>query len=1116
MMFLEWLAAFFSTPASASVIIGNYSPTFVSLSVGIAVFASFMAFTVANQAASSSSALQKHMLLIVGSLALATGIWGMHFVGMLAFDLCTTINYDWWTTLLSFVPGWLAAWVALGLLTRDVIEPRQIYMGGFLVGAGIGSMHYTGMAAMDMAPLLRYDPTIFGLSIIVAVALAMLAIWIRFGLARIRWFTRSTARVTVLASVVMGLAICGMHYIGMSAARFVAPPGVIVPEQEGQMSVFLASAVTFFIVVFITIALGVSLLVKFRNASEEAKQSRRTLLAMMDTAVDGILTFDGHGTILNANPAVTDITGYSREELVGHSVRMLIPEHRRHIYDPILTSVGVTPLENQLMGGNRDRQARHKNGHLVPIRIGVGHTRVADKHYYVAFLSDIRERIRMEKELRSNEAKFRSFFNNVPGLAYRCLDKPGWPMLFITDAVESMTGYPASDFVLPNPTRCFSDIFYPEDIETAEKAISASESFTLEYRIIHRDGSIRWFREQGVAVINEEDGTRWLDGFIFDITERRMMEDELVEAKVAAEQAAAARSAFLANMSHEIRTPMNAIIGFSDIMLDEALNNEQHKHVVTINRSARSLLHLLNDILDSAKLDKGKLDLDFRDFVLTEEIDTVVSTFWLEAKRKSLELEIVLEDGLDTHYHGAPERIRQVLGNLIGNAVKFTSQGRIMLKVGPAPDNRIGFTISDTGIGMSEDQVARVFDAFAQADASMSRKYGGTGLGTTISKQLVELMGGTISARSRLNEGTEFYFEIPLQTASHTERALGNSTIELPPQHILVVDDIQQNVDLISLLLTRHGHTIDVARNGAEAVDKMAQHAFDLVLMDLQMPVLDGLSAARQRRDFEAREKASRVPIIALTASVLVQDKKAAEAAGMEGFANKPIDYEQLNREMARVLGILTEAQANQRQPEKEAEEAQVINWSKGEMLWGSKAAHINEIQRFLRTFDATFTRLQQAAAMADTAEVKTISHGLKGVSGNLGLTLLMTSFKQLEQSATNTTKLNELLEIIGIQVSHLTSLPQLALDQVQENTAQQGSDFDVRPLKQVLQKLYTSVEQNRLDEDELAHLQAMPGGPFSEDVAIILAAIDDFEFDQAATKLHSLLEKIDTTAQEV
>lgn len=249
------------------------------------------------------------------------------------------------------------------------------------------------------------------------------------------------------------------------------------------------------------------------------------------------------------------------------------------------------------------------------------------------------------------------------------------------------------------------------------------------------------------------------------------------------------------------------------------MSPEQHGHLTTVNRSARSLLHLLNDILDSAKLDKGKLDLDYRDFIIREEVDTVISTFWLEAKSKRISLEVQVGSEVREAYNGVPERIRQVLNNLIGNAVKFTGDGSVVLEVS-SDSSFVYFKVKDSGIGMNSEQVNRVFDAFAQADASMSRKYGGTGLGTTISKQLVELMGGNICAQSELGVGSTFTFRLPLVPAKAPMAMEEGKPVQLPPMHILIVDDIAQNIDLLSLLLSRSGHTVEVARDGQEALEK--------------------------------------------------------------------------------------------------------------------------------------------------------------------------------------------------------------------------------------------------------------------------------------------------------
>ncbi|MBD3584260.1 PAS domain S-box protein [Salinimonas sp. HHU 13199] len=1103
---LQWLTSQFLIPADSAVIQGSYDTGLVTLSLAIAVFASFMAFSVAGQVSETIKLSQKQALLGVGSMALGAGIWGMHFVGMLAFNLNTAVNYDWSLTGLSFIPGWVAAWIALHILCQAHLRRSHIVMGGVLVGAGIGSMHYAGMAAMQMGPMLRYDPFMFGLSILVAVVLAMLALWIRYGLNRIKGLRGTGRRVNAIASLVMGLAICGMHYTGMAAARFVRPESMMASEQSSEITMLLAALVSIIVIVIITLVLGVTLLIKYRNTSTRALESEKTLRAIMDTAVDGVMTIGGDGVILEANPAIGKILGFTPAELKNTSVYQVIPPARRHEYMQLFSDQPQkSRIWSKVIGGNRDVTALHKSGQEVPVRVGVGHTRINQKHYFIAFISDISERIKMESALRESEAKFRSFFTNVPGVAFRCLNEPAWPMVFITDAVEGITGYPASAFTHPNPSVSFVDICHPDDLPIISDSVKSQDAFSIEYRIIHKDGSIRWMREQGMMVCNEKGNTSWLDGFIFDITERRQMEEELVIAKDVAEQAAATRAAFMANMSHEIRTPMNAIIGFSDLLLDESLNDTQHKHCATINRSARSLLHLLNDILNSAKLEKGKLELEFRDFVLTDEVDTVVSTFWLEAQRKSLLLNVNLDKNLADAYNGVPERIRQVLNNLIGNAVKFTEKGSISLTI-TAQGNAVKFVVSDTGIGMTQEQLARVFDAFSQADASMSRRFGGTGLGTTISKQLVELMGGSISAISEIGKGSEFSFELPLTPVKRPVLQQPLHTISLSPRRVLVVDDISQNSDLITLLLQRDHHQVEVAQNGLEALEKMAASPFDVVLMDLQMPVMDGLTAARKRREFEANTGAPHVPIIALTASVLVQDKQDARSAGMEGFANKPVDYDQLYTEMARVLGELDDT--HQRHVRHSTKNRQIINWKKGEALWAEKSRHIAEVRRFADKLTTDLDTLAFHVRQEAPEQAASLAHTLKGVAGNLALEKLHGMFAGVEQDACDEGRVTEIRQ----QVKAILALPEFA---EQTEHTDESSPLGRQQLLTLLQALRASICEHQLDDNNIDKIRSINAGRYHEQLERIINLIDDFEFDQATVMADKLISSLEVV-QEV
>ncbi len=744
-------------------------------------------------------------------------------------------------------------------------------------------------------------------------------------------------------------------------------------------------------------------------AEKALKDSEVKYRQLFDNATDSIILHRYDETtnssrIIDVNEAACKRLGYTKEELTKLTLYDIRSEEMRDK----LTETYYNLLTREHYVYNSVHVS--KDGRRIPMEVSGQLFEMNGETVILSICRDITERLNAERLIWESQKKYHSLFANMSDafiLLRTIIDQMkviDFELVEANHSSEQMLDFNVSESIGRRVSEVYPE-FLADLIKRIDNEVEMNGSMDRLSVYEYEDtASGRWFNIS--AFIPVEDMFAII---ISEITDRKMAEltlfesqKKLVKAKEEAEAANIAKSEFLANMSHEIRTPINGMTGMIELTMMTRLSEEQRNNLNTAKNCADSLLNIINDVLDFSKMEAGKFKIDNTYFDLPELVAEINKIHSVRAKEKKIELVSDISDDLPTYLYGDPNRLRQVLNNLINNAIKFTETGSVFFRITKlyeANENiQLEFAIIDTGIGISAENKEKLFKSFSQIDASYTRKHGGTGLGLVISKQLIEMMGGRISVESELGKGSTFFFNLPFLIGKNMEKksSMLINTKQETIVKILLVEDEPINRIALTRLLELKGHKVMVAGNGLEALEAYKKDRFDLILMDIQMPEMDGVEAVRRIREIEHNKKnggiAEHVPIIAVTAFSLIGDRERFLNSGMDEYISKPIKIDELQQLINSVLVKNSNDDFN---------EVPVIN-DKGEIefMHNSISKIDNDMAAVVERADKLLNELVIMVMNNNYMEVEENVHTIKELFGSMDAQELKDAAFKIELSA--------------------------------------------------------------------------------------------------------------------
>lgn len=707
--------------------------------------------------------------------------------------------------------------------------------------------------------------------------------------------------------------------------------------------------------------------------------------AVIDAALDCIIMMDQDGQIVEFNPAAEDVFGYSRSEAVGAMLAdLIIPENLREAHYSGLSHYLKTG-EHAVLNKRIEVPATNKNGDELLVELAISPVEFGGTKFFSAYLRDITETKAAQEQLRASEERFQSLFELSPD-AIVVINGKG-ELLDANSLACELAGY-SKEEMLKTPA---VDFVAPDNLSAALSGMTtAGGGETVKIQVEFLDANKKRVPTEVLGRRIESENGALYYGVIRDISDRLAKEQQLRDSKDAAEKASIAKSDFLANMSHEMRTPLNGVIGSLSLVERAGVSEQTASLITAAERSAETLLTLIDDLLDLSRIEAGEIEVENSVFDPRKFSTLVSEVFGPLAEKKQLELNTTLSfDG--KMIRSDVGKIRQVLINLVGNAIKFTQRGSIDVNIGVNLETDpavLTLEVSDTGIGISKLDQAVLFDRFKQADSSRSKSHGGAGLGLAICKQLAAIMDGSISVSSAPGVGSTFTCMIPVEHADEQFDVLSP-----PAQHdanlrgrVLIAEDSETNAMVAMKMLERLGLEFEHVTDGAAAVDAALSGAFDIVLMDVSMPNLDGLEATRI-----LRERGYTVPIVAMTAHALKGDRDHAFKVGMSGYVTKPVRPNALRDALGKWLSGAP-ATADEEETNFAALDTDAIR-----EVWEGDMETYTEIGRIF--LDELAWRIP-GLSNANVVELEHHAHSLKGAASNIGATELSRLASELETLA--------------------------------------------------------------------------------------------------------------------